>query len=73
MQVLNPPELFACVESGLYRSNAFQADNFSFIKTLHLKTIVYVSPDMPLKDVYNFIQYEGIQLVRIWLIQVLIF
>lgn len=61
---LCPPEVFGIVEQGVYRSNALRPVNFPFIELLRLKTVVYLSPDMPLRSVTSFLKEHGIRLVR---------
>jgi len=41
-EYLFPPANFATVEAGLYRSSFPSTKNFSFLKKLKLKTILYV-------------------------------
>jgi len=63
----HPPERFAMVEEGVYRSNAITTQNFSFIQTLQLKTVLLLSPEMPLRAVTNFLKQEKVQLVQLGL------
>jgi len=47
MQEPDPPLRFGIVEPGVYRSNALAPPNFAFIESLSLRTVVYLSPDLP--------------------------
>ena len=44
LQLVSPPEHFALVEQGVFRSNFFQEENFDFLRNLNLKTAVIMSP-----------------------------
>jgi hypothetical protein len=41
-----PPTAFGIVEPGIYRCNAFNADHFSFINRIPLKSIIYLSSEL---------------------------
>lgn len=56
-----PPEMFGLVESGIYRSNALSPINFPFIKQLNLKTVLQLSPEVPIKAVSTFFQENQIE------------
>ncbi|CEP01953.1 Tyrosine-protein phosphatase domain-containing protein [Plasmodiophora brassicae] len=43
---VEPPAAFGIVEDGIYRSNAFSADNFAFVKRLQLRSILYLSSEL---------------------------
>ena len=47
IQQVFPPDVFGIVEKGIYRSNAFEAVNYSFIRSLSLKSVVILSPEAP--------------------------
>ncbi|CAG8441138.1 6966_t:CDS:2 [Diversispora eburnea] len=68
--MFTPPEQFGIVEKGLYRSDMLHASNFSFIKTLHLKTVIILSPEVPTRALANFLEENNIKLVhlglRVW-------
>ncbi|KAI9143588.1 tyrosine phosphatase family-domain-containing protein [Paraphysoderma sedebokerense] len=64
---LTPPEAFGIVEPNIYRSNTLHPSNFSFIKTLNLKTAVILSPEVPSRAVMNFLEENGIQLIHLGL------
>eukprot|EP00658_Telonema_sp_P-2_P009969 TRINITY_DN13724_c0_g1_i3.p1 TRINITY_DN13724_c0_g1~~TRINITY_DN13724_c0_g1_i3.p1 ORF type:complete len:219 (+),score=57.37 TRINITY_DN13724_c0_g1_i3:231-887(+) len=67
---LLPPDKFSMVEDGVYRSNAITAANFDFIKRLGLRTVVLLSPEMPLRALTDFLKHQSVQLIelglRIW-------
>lgn len=51
---LAPPNRFAMVEDGLYRSGYPVIRNFNFLRRLRLKTIVSVTPEEPTHDLREF-------------------
>jgi len=55
------------VEEGVYRSNAITTTNFAFIQTLQLKTVLLLSPEMPLRAVTDFLKKQKVQLVQLGL------
>ncbi|QPG74291.1 hypothetical protein FOA43_001616 [Brettanomyces nanus] len=55
-----PPINFAIVESELYRSGHPQPINFLFLKTLRLKTIIYLGDKEDNYDYYRWIKDNGI-------------
>eukprot|EP00823_Brevimastigomonas_motovehiculus_P004823 TRINITY_DN329_c0_g3_i1.p1 TRINITY_DN329_c0_g3~~TRINITY_DN329_c0_g3_i1.p1 ORF type:complete len:373 (-),score=95.19 TRINITY_DN329_c0_g3_i1:185-1303(-) len=59
---LCPPQFFDIVESGIYRSNAFVSEHYSFIQTLGLKTCIFVAPELPPKQLRTFLDENKIQL-----------
>ena len=44
--LLLPPENFSMVESGVYRSAFPRTKNFSFLKSLKLKTVIPLVPEV---------------------------
>ncbi|XP_022554938.2 tyrosine-protein phosphatase DSP5-like isoform X2 [Brassica napus] len=44
-EVLIPPKNFWKVEDGIYRSGFPQLENFGFLSTLNLKSIIYLCPE----------------------------
>lgn len=60
---MSVPSLFAIVEPGLYRSNAITEQHFPFISKLHLKTVIYLSPDIPSRSLSNFYETQHINVV----------
>ncbi|VEU23044.1 DEKNAAC104002 [Brettanomyces naardenensis] len=55
-----PPINFAIVESDLYRSGHPQPFNFDFLKTLKLRTIIYLGDKVDNYDYYRWIKDNGI-------------
>ena len=62
---LCPPEKFGIVEAGLFRSDIPSSMNFSFMKTLHLKTVLYLSHDPPPPEASIFFEEEGIDMINL--------
>ena len=40
LPLISPPDVFGIVLPGVYRSNTFGKESFSFVKSLGLKTVV---------------------------------
>eukprot|EP01052_Picozoa_sp_SAG31_P021811 SAG31_NODE_1705_length_7491_cov_3.705222_4_plen_178_part_00 len=57
-----PPANFCMVARGIYRSGYPNHRNFGFLKTLRLRSIVYLSPDPYLDANMEFVSSERIQL-----------
>lgn len=49
------PPLFGIVQPGIYRSNAPVDENLPFLARLNLKTVLYLSPEVLLKSVVDFL------------------
>ncbi|EAL67263.1 hypothetical protein DDB_G0280073 [Dictyostelium discoideum AX4] len=64
---LSPPALFGTIEPLLYRTNSLYPANFPFIKLLGLKTVVQLSPEVPIKAVSSFFQENNINLIHLGL------
>ncbi len=58
-----PPEAFGIVQQGIYRSNLPQPQNFGFLKTLQLKTVLVLSPERPTRNFCLFLEECGTYLV----------
>ncbi|KAJ1508233.1 hypothetical protein HMI56_007388 [Coelomomyces lativittatus] len=58
------PDAFALVEPGIYRSSLLLPVHLPYIQTLHLKTIIQLSPETLEKPVQVFLETHRIQLVR---------
>jgi len=67
LKQLCPPEVFGIVESGIYRSNTLYPINFPFLKLLELKTVIQLSPEVPIKPVVNFFQQNSIHHIHLGL------
>lgn len=59
------PEEFGVVETGVYRSSLPDEQHFSFLQTLSLKTLLFLSQEIPVKSLRTFLNTEKIQLVLI--------
>ncbi|KAJ1503767.1 hypothetical protein HMI54_004796 [Coelomomyces lativittatus] len=59
--VLVPPLNFAMVCSGVYRSGYPNRKNFTFLKTLQLKTLIYVCPESYAEENQRFAEENQIQ------------
>lgn len=63
--VVVPPINFSLVAPGIYRSGHPNKKNFSFLRRLGLRTVVYVEGgDEYRRDSREFVQTEGMRLVR---------
>lgn len=60
-EVITPPENFALVESGLFRSSLPDIGNFSFIRTLNLKHVIILSAERPVRSVAALFEKHNIQ------------
>lgn len=45
--MLVPPENFGIVETGIYRSTKLESENFPFLQTLDLKSIIILDTEKP--------------------------
>ena len=63
--VFIPPPNFGYVEPQLYRSAVPNEMNFPFLKTLNLKTVIYLSLDAPSIFFREFLKEQNIELVQI--------
>ena len=61
---LNPPLFFGIVEDQVYRSNKFDSSSFTFISTLHLNTVVYLSYDDLTRELTDFFKERDVNVVR---------
>ncbi|KAL9658698.1 hypothetical protein ABK040_005854 [Willaertia magna] len=65
---LGVPEAFGIVEEGIYRSRLPHLEkHFQFLKTLSLKTILFLSQEIILKPFAQFLTKENIQLIELGL------
>ena len=60
-----PPPNFGYIEPDLYRSAVPNEMNFTFLQTLHLKTVIYLSLDAPSVLFLEFLKENNIELVQI--------
>lgn len=76
---LTPPENFGVVETGIFRSNALHASNFSFLDRYtslssgtdkparSLKTAILLSPEVPTRSVVQYLENRGVQFIHLGL------
>jgi tyrosine-protein phosphatase SIW14 len=67
MQQYSPPAVFATVEPKVYRTNSLYPINFPFIKMLGLKTVIQLSPEVPIKAVTQFLEENNINFIHLGL------
>jgi len=67
MKQFCPPEVFGIVEADIYRCNSLLPINFPFIKSLGLKAVVQLSPEVPIKAVTTFFQENNIEHIHLGL------
>jgi len=60
-----PPINWGMVEEDLYRSGQPNVLNFPFLEKLNLKTIIWLAPDDPTQQFYNFVDDQGIELIHL--------
>ena len=61
---LIPPFNFAMVSKGIYRSGYPVSKNFSFLKKLHLRSVLYLCPEEYPKANRDFLAQNNIQLLH---------
>jgi hypothetical protein len=59
-----PPSAFGIVEDGVFRCNAFEPANFSFVELLELRSVIYLSPEIPHRALKEFLSLHNVQFVR---------
>ncbi|KAL2317025.1 hypothetical protein Fmac_030901 [Flemingia macrophylla] len=57
-----PPLNFAMVDNGIFRSGFPEPSNFSFLKTLRLRSIIYLCPEPYPEANIDFLKSNGIKL-----------
>ncbi|CAG8582189.1 322_t:CDS:2 [Paraglomus occultum] len=65
--LLTPPQHFGTVEKGVYRSDMLRPSHFTFTKSLRLKTVLVLSPEVTTRAVTNFLEENNIRLVHLGL------
>ncbi|CAG8514483.1 7592_t:CDS:2 [Ambispora gerdemannii] len=65
--MLTPPEQFGIVEKGVYRSDMLHQSHFPFVKSLDLKTVVILSPEVPTRAATTFLEENNINLIHLGL------
>ncbi len=67
LPTLYPPGRFGIVENGVYRSSPLLPLNLPFIKTLKLKTVIRLSPEVPNKTITAWYEENNIKLIHLGL------
>lgn len=62
--VLIPPANFSVVEDGIFRSGLPNPSNFGFLKTLNLRSIIYLCPESYPEENMSFINANNIKLFQ---------
>ncbi|KAI9205644.1 tyrosine phosphatase family-domain-containing protein [Polychytrium aggregatum] len=62
---ITPPDFYGIVEKGIYRSNILHPTNFSFLKTLSLKTVIVLSPEPPTRALSTLFDEAGIKVIHL--------
>lgn len=60
--MLVPPENYSMVEDGIYRCSKLDAINISFLKSLELRSIVWINEEKPPRVLRQFIEEHNIRL-----------
>jgi tyrosine-protein phosphatase SIW14 len=60
-----PPSAFGIVEDKVFRCNAFEPANFSFVELLELKSVIYLSPEIPHRALKEFLSLHNVQFVSV--------
>ncbi|KAI9092152.1 protein-tyrosine phosphatase [Phlyctochytrium arcticum] len=63
--ILTPPDAFGMVEKGIYRSSPLHPTNFTFIRTLGLRTVVILTHDIQSKAVSVFYDECGTRVIQL--------
>lgn len=64
LDLVIPPPNFAMVSPGVYRSGYPNVVNHSFLKSLQLKTLIYLCPESCDDSNVNFCKQNGIQILQ---------
>ncbi|XP_050384286.1 tyrosine-protein phosphatase DSP3 [Argentina anserina] len=62
--VLEPPINFSMVEDGIFRSGFPQPANFPFLRSLNLRSIIYLCPEPYPEENLEFLRAQNIQLLQ---------
>lgn len=60
--MLVPPNNFGLVEEGLYRCTKLELDNFPFLETLGLRSIVIMDAEKPARHLHVFVETQQVEL-----------
>ncbi|KAK6459177.1 putative tyrosine phosphatase [Scheffersomyces xylosifermentans] len=63
--MLVPPENFGLVEPGIYRCSKLDSDNFPFLETLQLRSLVLLDAEKPPRSLNDFLQSNAIELFNL--------
>lgn len=63
--MLVPPDNFGMVEPGIYRCSKLEADNFAFLETLQLKSLVLLNAEKPPRTLRNFLETNKVELFNL--------
>ncbi|CAN3355208.1 protein Oca4p [Diutina catenulata] len=63
--MLVPPDNFGLVEPGVYRCTKIDGDNFPFLETLNLKSLVLLDAEKPPRTVISFLETNDVELFNI--------
>ncbi|GAA5943393.1 hypothetical protein JCM3775_005919 [Rhodotorula graminis] len=62
---LYPPINFSMILPGVYRSGHPHKANFDFLDSLHLRSIMYLSPDVYRHDTHSWAQERGLKIFHL--------
>ncbi|WRT67898.1 uncharacterized protein IL334_004872 [Kwoniella shivajii] len=65
--LIQVPNLFSIVETGVYRCASPTAAQIPFLSSLNLKTIISLTPEHPIKPLLTFIRTSGIDFMHLGL------
>lgn len=63
--MLVPPNNFGLVESGIYRCTKLESDNFPFLETLRLKSVILLDAEKPPRTLTSFLDLNNVELFNL--------
>lgn len=63
--MLVPPNNFGLVENGIYRCTKLESDNFQFLQTLNLRSLILLDAEKPPRLLFSFLQDNNIELFNL--------
>lgn len=69
--MLVSPENFGLVEPGVYRCTKLKSDNFPFLETLQLKSLLLLDVEKPPRMLHNFLDSNNIELFSLGSMKIL--
>ncbi|KAK6915753.1 Atypical dual-specificity phosphatase Siw14-like [Dillenia turbinata] len=63
-ELLVPPTNFSMVDEGIYRSGFPDPENFSFLQTLSLKSVIYLCPEPYPEENAEFLRSNNVRLFQ---------